>query len=56
MPGGPEIKHAFALGFGASAQFPKAAFTYFLFPLIITSSQSESHSLNESIELLLPIN
>jgi len=54
MPGGPEIKHAQALGFGASAQLPNFAFTSFLFPLMTTSSQSHNHSLNESIAALLP--
>lgn len=56
IPGGPEIKHAQALGFGAFAQSPNFTLTSFLIPLITTSFQSQSHSQRESTAALFPIN
>ena len=45
MPGGPEIKAARALIFGASFHdIPYLNYTYFLFPRKQTSSQSLSHA------------
>ena len=47
MPGGPEIKAARALIFGASFHdIPYLNYTYFLFPRKQTSSQSLSHAKN----------
>lgn len=56
IPGGPEIKHAQAFGFGAFAQSPNFTLTSFFLPLITTSFQSLNHSQRESIAALFPIN
>jgi hypothetical protein len=53
IPGGPDIKHALEFGLGASYH-PPLWITYFLTPLIITLSQSLSHSEKLSTAPLLP--